>query len=153
MTTSEKKVTKFVLKPGGTKAIYADRDRSLLERLDHEENRASHVDPLHKPDTLSWLRFWDWAALSKQYEYAEKYGPGYWAIYWKGQFSHWSPDFCDDVGQPFKTKHEAELYEVARLERDYLNVRRAGPLYIECLLNEKGNSHVPIRDAGTSAAA
>jgi hypothetical protein len=53
---AEKKKTKFVISKESTVAIYNDGDRDMLDKIGgHEENRASHVDPLHPPAALAWL--------------------------------------------------------------------------------------------------
>jgi hypothetical protein len=144
---SAKRSTKFVLKATGTVAIYDDRDRDLLDNLEHTADRASHVDPLKKPRLRDWLNpyYWNWTYA--QNTAFKRYGDGYWAIYWKGLFAAWHPVFQDEAGQPFRTKEEAEMFEVAMLERDYFGVRRVGPLFIESLKRE--HRSVPSGDTAS----
>jgi hypothetical protein len=121
---SAKRSTKFVLKATGTVAIYDDRDRDLLDNLPY---------------------YWNWTYA--QNTAFKRYGDGYWAIYWKGLFAAWHPVFQDEAGQPFRTKEEAEMFEVAMLERDYFGVRRVGPLFIESLKRE--HRSVPSGDTAS----
>ena len=136
--------TKFVIGKDNTQAIYSDRDKGLLKRLDHSEERASHVDPLHPPAWYEWFAFWRWIALYYQHCAYKAYGPGHWAIYWRGDVAHWWPAYSDEIGQPFGTKKEAELFEVALLERDHFGVRPKATLHIETLKTE--NNHGRNRD-------
>jgi hypothetical protein len=137
--------TRFVIGKDKTQAIYSDRDKPLLNRLEHTEERASHVDPLHPPAWYEWLAFWRWAALYMQARAYNKFGPGHWAIYWKNDVASWWPKFADEAGQPFSTKKEAELFEVALLERDHLRIRPRATLHLETLKmeNRNGESHSP----------
>lgn len=138
----KKKGTKFVIRKGGkVEAIYSDKDRNLLDHLKHEENRASHVDPLNRPVWSEWFAFWRWRRLYSQSAAFSRFGVGHWAIFWKGEVSSWQPVFNDTAGQPFRTKREAELFEVAMLERDYFHVRPGGPLYIEVLKKEQPHEY------------
>jgi hypothetical protein len=137
---AEKKKTKFVISKESTVAIYNDGDRDMLDKIGgHEENRASHVDPLHPPAALAWLAFWRWPRLIAQYRAFKKYGPGHWAVYWLGEVKSWSPCFSDEAGQPFRTKQQAEIYEVARLERDFFLTRPKGALHLVSLELEQVN--------------
>lgn len=132
--------TKFVIRPDGTtKAIYADKDRDLLDKLGtHTERRASHIDPLESPAWYLWFNFLMWRRLFAQWKAFRRFGKGHFAVYWRGEVSHWFPAFNDEMGRPFRTKVEAEIFEVARLERDYFGTRRReGPLLLEVLITER----------------
>lgn len=131
--------TKFVIRPDGvTKAIYADKDRDLLDKLGvHTERRASHIDPLDVPAWYLWLNPLLWGHLIAQYRAFKRFGKGHFAVYWRGEVSRWFPVFNDEMGRPFRTKEEAEIFEVARLERDYFGTRRAGALLLEALITER----------------
>lgn len=136
MTTAKNK-TMFVVRPTGVRAIYSDRDKALLARLSHKEIRASHVDPLAAPRWYEWFCFWRLFAVIKQHRAYKRYGDGHWAIYWLNEVRSWSCTFADDAGQPFTTKAEAEMFEVARLERDFFHTRPKTALHIVSLSLEK----------------
>lgn len=111
--------TKFVIADGKLSAIYSDKDAGLLRHFSHAEFRASHVDPLVSPKWYEWLRVWHWAELVERYRAFQQLGNGYWYVQWLNKFRSWGISVTDEIGKPFKTKHEAELYEVERLNRDY----------------------------------
>ena len=141
--------TKFVISGNNVNAIYSDKDRELLDKVgEHQEIRASHVDPLHPPTAKEWLALWRCRKLWSQRRAFRRFGPGHWAVYWLNHVGHWQPCFCDDAGQPFRTKQEAELYEVARLERDFYFTRPKGALHLESLKLEQVENVLSNRNDG-----
>lgn len=122
--------TKFVCKSDGTiKAIYSSNDKDLLRSIDKKAtgskvaySRASHVDPITLPKWYEWLAVWRWAALIKQVKAYHDFGNAYWAVHWLNEFAAWGSDYTDESGEPFRSKREAEAFEVAKLERDHFKL-------------------------------
>jgi hypothetical protein len=136
--------TQFVVRKEDVVAIYSDRDRAMLDKLGEVEyERASHVDPITPPCWYEWLQFWNIRTSVRRYIFCVEKGAGHFGIFWKGSVRRWSPTFSDDSGRPFTEKGQAVLYEVARLERDYLKTRTEGLLFLEDLHTPEKESKLP----------
>lgn len=132
-----KKSTQIVIGQNGVSAIYDDKDKALINRLGYQAERASHVDPLQPPKWTNWLQFWRWSSVKVLHDSYVKFGSGHWYIQWLNQFASWGVQTTDDLGRPFSTKKEAEIYEVNRLKRDYFKTVPNAPIsVIACMLQE-----------------
>lgn len=122
--------TKFVCKRDGTiNAIYSSDDKDLFKIMGKNGdgpkvsyNRASHVDPITLPKWYEWLAFWRWFALLKRVRAYATFGNACWAVHWLNEFAAWGSDYHDEIGEPFRSKREAEAFEVAKLERDHFKL-------------------------------